>query len=97
MKISVLVPVFHAEKLLPEALSSVYAQTYNDYELILVLEDPVDACVPICEKAAREHPDTVKVVYQSEKGIVPSRRAAVAAASGEICAFLDADDAMESD
>ena len=47
--------------------------------------------------AARERPDRVKVVYQSEKGIVPSRRAAVAAASGEICAFLDADDTMEKE
>lgn len=97
MKISVLVPVFHAEKLLPEALSSVYAQTHPDYELILVLEDPADACVPLCEQAARERSDRVKVVYQEEKGIVPSRRAAVAAASGEICAFLDADDTMEKD
>ncbi len=97
MKISVLVPVFHAENLLPAALASVYAQTHPDYELILVLEDPADACVPICEEALCERPDQVKVVYQREKGIVPSRRAAVAAASGEVCAFLDADDMMESD
>lgn len=94
MRFSVVVPVFHAEKTLPAAIDSVLSQEGADIELLLVLEDRADPCVPLCLAAQEAHPASVRVLYQVLPGVIQGRRTGVLAATGEITLFLDADDAF---
>ena len=51
---SVIMPVYNVEKHLEKALESVLAQTFNDFEIILVDDASPDGCPAVCEKYARQ-------------------------------------------
>lgn len=89
---SVIMPCFNAERTLPEALVSLAAQTYSDFEIIIVDDGSTDETLLLAHAFASSHPG-VKVVELSNGG--PSRARNIGAlvhATGEYLAFLDADD-----
>ncbi|MEG1756562.1 MAG: glycosyltransferase [Clostridia bacterium] len=97
MRFSILVPVYNTESYLKECLDSVFAQTEQTFELILINDGSIDRGGMICDRYRALHPDCVKVVHQMNAGLIAARRAAIGLARGEYCVFLDADDALEPD
>lgn len=94
--ISVIVPVYNGEKLLPRAVNSVLAQTFSDFELILVNDGSVDGTAQMCDSYAAGD-ERVKVLHQNNGGVSAARNAGMEAARGKLLAFLDADDYLEPD
>ena len=95
MFFSVLVPVYNAEPYLKDCLDSVLRQSEQDLELILVNDGSVDGGGMLCDRYRALYPGKVKVLHQSNKGLISARRAGITAAEGEFCVFLDADDTLE--
>ena len=95
MLLSILVPVYNSEKYLKECFDSVLNQRESDYELILVDDGSTDAGGAICDTYQARYPERVRVIHQQNQGLILARRAGIAAAQGDYCMFLDADDAYE--
>lgn len=85
--VSVIIPVYNSEKYLAEAIDSVLAQTYQDFELIIVDDGSTDHSREI----AKSYPK-VKYIYQENRGVAAARNYGIKQAKGEFLAFLDADD-----
>lgn len=94
--ISVVVPVYRAEKFLCQCLDSILAQTYKNLEVILVDDSSPDNCGKICDEYARKD-NRVRVIHQSNQGVSAARNAGLASATGEYIGFVDSDDYIEPD
>lgn len=90
-KISVIVPVYKVEALLGRCVDSILAQTYADWELILVDDGSPDNCGALCDAAA-EKDARIRVIHQANGGLSAARNAGITQASGDWLAFLDSDD-----
>lgn len=91
--VSVVIPVYNAEKHLEATLASVFAQTYQNIEIVAVDDGSQDRSVSILE----QYPDRVRVIKQSNKGAAAARNRGVREAKGEWIAFIDADDLWTDD
>lgn len=91
MKISVIIPVYNVEKYLIECLDSVMAQSYKDYEVILVDDGSVDSSGKICDKYSLKY-ENVKVVHKENAGLSSARNIGLNIAQGEYVLFVDSDD-----
>lgn len=94
--ISIVLPFYNAARFLPETLESVFAQTFTDWELILVDDGSADAGTAMARDCA-SHPQAREVFYlehagHANRGTGPSRNAGIERARGEWIALLDADD-----
>ena len=92
--ISVIVPVYNAEKYLNRCIDSILDQTFKDLELILVDDGSKDSSGDICEKYAGRD-QRIKVIHQENKGQAAARNRGVLNAAGEWIAFVDADDMIQ--
>jgi glycosyltransferase involved in cell wall biosynthesis len=88
--VSVVIPVFNAAALVASALRSVFAQTFLDYEVILVDDGSEDR--EALTAALAEFSGRVQCIRQPNAGPARARNTGIAAATGELVAFLDADD-----
>ena len=95
-KISVIVPVYNAEKYIEDCIRSVTAQTYKDWELILVDDGSTDQSRAICDRAT-DKDGRIKVIHQENAGVTRARANGIFLSTGEYIYFLDADDTIESD
>ena len=86
-KVSVIIPVYNAASYLGAAIESVLAQTYTDYEILVVDDGSTDESGAI----AASYPN-VRLFSREHSGIPKTRNFAVTEANGEWIAFLDADD-----
>lgn len=94
--VSVIIPVYRAEKYLDQCVQSVLCQTYLNLELFLVDDESPDACPQICDNyASLDH--RVHVIHKSNEGPAIARKSGVAEASGEYILFIDSDDWIEQD
>ena len=92
-KVSVIVPVYKVEAYLQECIDSILAQTFTDFELILVNDGSPDNCGAICDQnAARD--SRIRVIHQENQGVTRARANGVAAAKGEFINFVDGDDTL---
>jgi glycosyltransferase involved in cell wall biosynthesis len=94
--ISIIVPVYKVEPYLRECLDSVLAQTFTDYECILVDDGSPDNCPAICDEYAAKYPQ-MKVIHKENGGLSDARNVGIEAAVGEYIALLDSDDLFASD
>ena len=94
--ISVIVPVYKAEKFLNRCVSSILNQTYTDLELILVDDGSPDESPKMCDEFARAD-ERVRVIHKKNGGVSTARNAGLDAARGEYIAFVDSDDFLEPD
>ena len=93
--ISVIVPVYQAEKYLPKCVESVMKQTFSDWELLLVDDGCTDQSPVICDRYARED-SRIRVFHKKKNGgVSAARNLGLAEAKGEYIAFLDVDDRYE--
>lgn len=86
-RVSVLIPCYNAGRYLAAALDSVLAQTYQDFEIIVVDDGSEDDSAAV----AARYPQ-VRYFYNAHSGISVTRNLAISKARGEIIVFLDADD-----
>jgi len=87
--VSVVVPAFNHATFLPEALESVFAQSVPPREVIVVDDGSTDGTAEVLSR----YGGRVRVVRQLNRGVAAARNVGAAAASGDLLAFLDADDA----
>ena len=89
--VSVICPVYNAEKYLARAVKSVLAQSFEDFELILVDDGSTDGSGELCAAFAAED-KRVRVIHQANGGVSRARNAGIDSARGEYIAFIDSDD-----
>lgn len=94
--ISIIVPVYKVEKYLPACIDSILAQTYENFELILVDDGSPDNCGKICDEYAQKD-NRIKVIHQENGGVTKARATGVNQASGEFITFVDSDDTIPND
>lgn len=89
--ISVIMPAYNAEKYLPRSIGSVQAQTYENWELLVVDDGSADGSAALVERIAAQDP-RVKLLRNQHGGTARARNTALDVAKGEFLAFIDADD-----
>jgi glycosyltransferase involved in cell wall biosynthesis len=93
--LSIVVPIYNAEKYLVECLDSIFKQTFKDFEVILVNDGSKDGSLKICEKYKKKY-ENIKIINKENGGIVSARKAGVEVAVGEYIGYVDSDDFIES-
>lgn len=89
--LSIIVPVYKVENYLPKCIDSILAQTFTDFELILVEDGSPDDCPALCDATA-EKDARVRVIHQKNGGLSAARNAGLDAARGAWIGFVDSDD-----
>ena len=92
MLVSVIMPLYNCERFVAQALDSALAQTWRDLEVVIVDDGSTDNSAAIADRYARAYPDKIRVIHQCNEGVCHARNTAMAAASGDCFALLDADD-----
>ena len=90
-RVSVIVPVYQVEAYLARCLDSILAQTYTDYELILVNDGTKDGC-PAIMQAYADRDGRIRQIHKENGGLSSARNAGLDVAQGEYIAFIDSDD-----
>lgn len=91
-KVSVIVPSYNLGNYLPQTLQSVCAQTFEDWECIIVENGSTDGSLEIVNRWCAQDRRFVPVVFQQNQGVAAARNRGLELAEGEYILFLDADD-----
>ena len=89
--ISIIVPVYNAEKTIDRCVNSIFKQTYKDYEVVLVNDGSTDNSLALCENLASGCAH-VRVIDKANGGVSSARNAGLEQAAGEYVCFIDSDD-----
>lgn len=95
MRFSVIVPLYNKAPYVAKSLRSVLAQTFNDYELIVVNDGSTDDSLSTAEDILRGTP--AQIINQDNSGVSTARNNGVALSQGDYICFLDADDWWDKD
>jgi len=97
--VSIVVPVYNGERYLAAALESIHAQEYRTFEIVIMDDGSTDrsaeivkAFAQVCAQVCAQTCDAVRYMYQRNQGVASAWNAGVAAANGELIAFLAQDD-----
>ena len=93
-EVSIIVPVYQVENYIRQCVDSILAQTFTDFELILVDDGSKDQSGQICDEYA-EMDKRVKVIHQKNSGAASARNNGIGHANGRYLCFVDADDWIE--
>jgi len=88
-KVSVIIPVYAAEKYIAATVQSVLDQTYKNFELLIVDDGSPDKSIQICQQFTDSR---IKIICQVNRGVSAARNNGIRHAQGEYIAFIDADD-----
>lgn len=89
--VSIIVPVYNAEKTISRCIESILQQEYTDFELLLIDDGSKDNSATICDNYAKNDA-RIRVVHKENSGVSTSRNLALDMAQGKYLQFLDADD-----
>jgi len=89
--ISIIVPVYKTEKYLNRCIDSILAQTFTDFECIIIDDGSPDNCPAICDEYAAKD-SRIVVIHQKNAGVSAARNAGLDIARGEWIGFVDSDD-----
>ena len=92
-EISIIVPVYRAEKYLNACVDSILNQTYSDFELVLIEDGSPDQSGAICDEYAQRD-DRVRVIHQPNQGQAAARNHALPMTQGKWLCYVDSDDAI---
>lgn len=95
-EISVIVPVFNAEKYLCKCIDSILAQSFCNFELLLIDDGSIDNSSEICDDYAGKD-KRIKVFHKTNEGISATREFGIQCAEGEYIQFVDSDDWINPD
>lgn len=96
MVITIVVPVYKVEAYLNRCVDSILAQTFTDFELILVDDGSPDNCGKMCDEYA-EKDSRISVIHQKNGGLSAARNSGIDIARGEWITFIDSDDWIHPD
>jgi glycosyltransferase involved in cell wall biosynthesis len=88
--VSVVIPAYNTSRFIGETLDSVFTQTFDDYEVIVVNDGSPDTCE--LEKVLEPYWDRILYIVQENRGLAGARNSAIRRARGKYLAFLDSDD-----
>lgn len=94
--VSVIVAAYNAEKYLRRSLDSIQAQSFNDFEVIIVDDGSTDSTPAIADEYAAKD-SRFKVIHKTNGGVASARQAGVDAATGKYTIHVDSDDWVESE
>ena len=94
--ISIIVPVYNAASFLRRCIDSLLAQSFTDYELVLIDDGSTDGSTDICHDYLLKD-SRVKVFCQANKGVSTARNKGIEVAIGQYLSFVDADDWVDPD
>lgn len=94
--ISIIIPAYNSQKYISHCLDSILAQSYSNYEIIIVNDGSTDSTADIIDCYAAEH-DCITAIHQENSGVTRARLNGVAHSSGEYIGFVDSDDEIEPD
>ena len=92
--VSVIIPVYRAERFLDECLESVVEQDYPALEIILVDDGSPDSCPEMCDRYAKAY-ECIKTIHKKNEGSGVARNTGIDAATGKYIAFVDSDDRLD--
>ena len=95
-KISIVIPVYNNEKYLDDCITSVLAQDYSDFELILVDDGSTDNSLAVCQSYVGRD-ERIKVYTKPNSGVSNTRNFGISKAEGEYVTFIDSDDYISKD
>ncbi|MGL6202512.1 MAG: glycosyltransferase family 2 protein [Lachnospiraceae bacterium] len=95
--ISIVMPIYNADKFLEQALISIQKQEFKDYEVIMVDDCSKDRSLDICRVWSEKDPRFKVVHLEQNGGAGPARNIGIDHAAGEYLAFMDADDTIDSE
>ena len=95
-EISVIVPVYNVERYLTRCIDSILAQTYQNFELILVDDGSTDGSGTLCDSYMKKD-SRIKVIHKKNGGLSDARNSGIDAAEGEFLSFIDSDDWVRPD
>jgi glycosyltransferase involved in cell wall biosynthesis len=88
-KVSIIIPLYNAEKYINRTLHSVLKQTYSDFEVLIIDDGSTDRGVEICQSFSDSR---IKIVQQANRGLPGARNTGIRQAQGDYIALLDSDD-----
>lgn len=93
--VTLAIPVYNMEALLPRCMDTMLAQTDQGFEIILIDDGSTDGSAALCDGYVAAHPDFIRVVHKPNDGLSSARNAGIDAARGEFIVFPDPDDWTE--
>lgn len=94
--VSVIIPVYNVKNYFPRCIQSVVAQTYSNYEVVLIDDGSTDGSGDLCDQYAEEYA-FVHTIHQSNQGQSSARNHGIEVAQGEYVCFIDSDDYVSID
>lgn len=91
--VSCIIPVYNTQKYLPRCIESVLAQTFVDWEMLLIDDGSTDASGSICDEYAAKD-ERIRVFHKENGGISSARNLGLNYAQGEWIFFVDSDDSL---
>ena len=95
--ISIIIPIYNCEKLLPKCLESILAQSYCDYEVLLVNDGSTDGTAMVCNEYVAKSKGKFRYIEKKNGGVSSARNIGLNNAKGEYICFIDADDYVHQD
>lgn len=94
--VSIIIPVYNADKYLSASMQNVLNQTYHNIEVILIDDGSTDSSGQICDEYAKQD-QRIKVLHQENSGVSTARNNGIRNATGKYIMFLDVDDGIDND
>lgn len=95
-KISIIIPVYNTEKYLHRCIDSIIAQTFTDFELLLIDDGSRDSSSKICDEYVRKD-SRIRVFHKKNGGVSSARNLGILKSLGEYLTFVDSDDYVSVD
>ncbi len=94
--VSVIVPLYNAEKYIEETMESILNQTYKNIEIVIVDDGSKDQSSSIVKNLKKKYPEQIQYILQENQGVSVARNTGIENANGEYISFLDSDDLWHS-
>lgn len=93
---SVVIPVYNSETYLDDCIKSVFSQSCQDFEIVLIDDESKDKSPAICDEWAEKYPGIVRVIHQKNTGVYIAKRNGIKASHGKYIYVIDNDDLITS-
>ena len=96
VKISIIIPVYNAEKYINKCIESILKQTYSNIEIVIIDDGSKDSSKEIIEEMCKKE-KKIKFISRENKGVLKTRNEAIGISTGDYIMFVDADDYIQKD